>query len=127
MEEGRAIAGLSMGGFHTASISLYYPNTFDYTGLFSSALGVRPPGNDTSPPVYQDKDEKLKRQRDNGYKLYWMGMGVDDMEMIYKGNQDFRKKMDDIGMKYEYVETGGGHTWNNWRDDLSIFTQRLFK
>lgn len=125
-KEGRAIAGLSMGGFHTANISLYYPNTFDYIGLFSSALGVQPMGN-TSSPVYGNQDEKLKQQMKNGYKLYWMGMGVDDMPMIYNGNKDFRKKMDDIGMKYEYVETEGGHTWNNWRQYLSVFAQKLFK
>jgi len=125
-KEGRAIAGLSMGGFHTANISMYYPNTFDYIGLFSSALGVRPMGTSNS-PVYQNVDEKLKQQMDNGYKLYWMGMGVDDMPMIYNGNRDFRKKMDDMGMKYVYVETEGGHTWNNWRNYLSIFAQLLFK
>lgn len=126
-KEGRAIAGLSMGGFHTANISMYYPNTFDYIGLFSSALGVRPGGNNATSPVYQNQDEKLKGQMENGYKLYWMGMGVDDMPMIYDGNKDFRKKMDDIGMKYEYLETEGGHTWNNWRNYLSIFAQELFK
>jgi len=47
--------------------------------------------------------------------------------MIYNGNRDFRKKMDDMGMKYVYVETEGGHTWNNWRNYLSIFAQLLFK
>lgn len=125
-KEGRAIAGLSMGGFHTANISMYYPNTFDYIGLFSSALRVRPMGTANS-PVYQNVDEKLKRQMDNGYKLYWMGMGVDDMPMIYNGNRDFRKKMDDMGMKYVYLETEGGHTWNNWRNYLSVFAQQLFK
>lgn len=39
-KENRAIAGLSMGGFHTAYISMNYPNTFDYIGLFSAAVGV---------------------------------------------------------------------------------------
>ncbi len=122
----RAIAGLSMGGFHTANISMYYPNTFDYIGLFSSALGVRPMNNSPS-PVYQNTDEKLKQQMGNGYKLYWMGMGVDDMEMIYKGNEAFRNKMDDMGMKYTYLETEGGHTWNNWRHYLTEFAQLIFK
>ncbi len=124
---GRAIAGLSMGGFHTANISMYYPNTFDYVGLFSSALGVRPGGGQTSSPVYQNQDEKLKQQMENGYKLYWLGIGVDDMPMLIKGNADFRKKMDDMGMKYEYMETEGGHTWTNWRNYLSIFAQKIFK
>jgi enterochelin esterase family protein len=54
-------------------------------------------------PVYQNVDEKLKRQMDNGHKLYWIGMGVDDMPMIYNGNLEFRKKMDDMGMKLNPV------------------------
>ncbi len=124
-KEGRAIAGLSMGGFHTANIALNYPDTFDYIGLFSSALGVRPMGDNNS-TIYEDKDSKLKLQKENGYKLYWMAIGNADMEMILKGNADFRKKMDDIGMLYEYKETDGGHTWDNWRKYLSIFVQRLF-
>lgn len=125
-KEGRAIAGLSMGGFHTANISLNYPNTFDYVGLFSSALGVQPAGDSTS-EMYQHKDEKLKQQMENGYKLYWMAIGDGDMEMLLKGNAAFRKKMDAMGMQYEYLETGGGHTWDNWRSYLSIFAQKIFK
>lgn len=125
-KESRAIAGLSMGGFHTANIALNYPNTFDYIGLFSSALGVRPGGNANS-VMYQNIDEKLKQQGENGYKLYWMAIGEDDMPMILNGNKSFREKMDSLGMKYEYLETEGGHTWNNWRNYLSIFAQKLFK
>lgn len=40
----RAIAGLSMGGFHSANISLNYPDMFDYVGLFSAALNVQSAG-----------------------------------------------------------------------------------
>ena len=36
--EGRAVCGLSMGGGHTFAISLAYPTTFDYYGLFSAGL-----------------------------------------------------------------------------------------
>ncbi len=125
-KEGRAIAGLSMGGFHTAYISLNYPNTFDYIGLFSSALNVNPGGNNRSAPVYQNVDEKLKQQMNNGYKLYWIGVGTDDI-LVYQGIQSFRKNMDSIGMKYEYFETEGGHTWNNWRQYLQVFVQLIFK
>ena len=125
-KESRAIAGLSMGGFHTANISLNYPDTFDYVGLFSSALGA-PHSAEVTAPIYANQDEKLKEQMKNGYQLYWMAIGVDDFPVLIKGNADFRKKMDDLEMKYEYHETEGGHTWNNWRDYLSIFAQKLFK
>lgn len=125
-KEGRAIAGLSMGGFHTTNIALNYPNTFNYIGLFSSALGA-PRSTEVSSPIYEEQDEKLLSQMKNGYKLYWIAMGEDDFAMLLKGNEDFRKKMDNIGMKYKYVETKGGHTWNNWRNYLTEFVQLIFK
>ncbi len=125
-KEGRAIAGLSMGGFHTANISMHYPDKFDYVGLFSSALGVRPNGESTA-EVYQNQDQKLKQQMENGVELYWMAIGEDDMDMILRGNEALRKKMDDMGMEYTYKETTGGHTWDNWRAYLVEFTQLIFK
>lgn len=123
---GRAIAGLSMGGYHTCYISQNYPNTFDYMGLFSPALNNKPEDHPES-PAYQNLDAKLKKQKDNGYKLYWMAVGKDDFGILLAGIQDFRKKADAIGLKYEFTETEGGHTWANWRAYLTSFTQRLFQ
>lgn len=120
----RAIAGLSMGGFHTAFISRYYPNTFDYIGLFSPALNVKSE-QAAATPVYQDIDQKLQQQMRNGYKLYWIAIGKDDF--LYKNVEEYRKKLDGMGMKYEYMESSGGHTWTNWRDYLLVFAQKLFK
>nr|WP_319510071.1 alpha/beta hydrolase-fold protein [uncultured Draconibacterium sp.] len=118
----RAIAGLSMGGFHSFHISRYYPNTFDYVGLFSAALLPR---EDASGKVYSDIDGTLKTQMDNGYKLYWMGIGKTDF--LYDANKEIRAKFDDMGMKYTYMETDGGHIWRNWRIYLSDFVSLLFK
>ncbi len=118
----RAIAGLSMGGFHSFHISRFYPNTFDYVGLFSAALMPR---EDASGKVYSDIDGTLKTQMDNGYKLYWIGIGKDDF--LYEANTKFRKKLDDMGMKYTYMETDGGHIWRNWRIYLSEIAPLLFK
>lgn len=123
-KEGRAIAGLSMGGYHTAYISRYYPNTFDYMGLFSPALNNNP---DSSKTAYKDADENLLMQKNNGFKLYWIAVGKTDFPVLFTGVQEYRKKLDSIGMKYEYKETEGGHTWTNWRDYLQEFSQRLFK
>ena len=57
----RAIAGLSMGGYHTLHISRYHPNTFDYMGLFSAAIMPR---EDATGKVYSNFDETLKAQMD---------------------------------------------------------------
>ena len=118
----RAIAGLSMGGFHSYHISRYYPNMFDYVGLFSAALMPR---EDATGKVYKDIDGTLKKQMENGYKLYWIGIGKEDF--LYKANQEYRQKLDSMGMKYTYMETDGGHIWKNWRVYLSVYAPLLFK
>ncbi len=118
----RAIAGLSMGGFHSLHISRYYPNTFDYVGLFSAAIL---PNEQVQSKVYENIDETLKAQMDNGYKLYWIGIGKSDF--LYKNVTDYRAKLDAMGMKYTYVETEGGHVWTNWRVYISTFAPLLFK
>lgn len=118
----RAIAGLSMGGFHTMHISRYYPDTFDYMGLFSAALMPR---EDATGKVYSDIEGTLKKQMENGYKLYWIAIGKTDF--LYKANVEFREKLDQIGMKYNYVESEGGHIWKNWRVYLTQFVPRLFQ
>jgi enterochelin esterase family protein len=118
----RAVAGLSMGGFHSLHISRYYPNTFDYVGLFSPAIMPR---EEVKSKVYEDIDGTLKKQMDNGYKLYWIGIGKTDF--LYQNVVDYRKKLDDLGMQYKYRESEGGHIWKNWRIYLSEFVPQLFE
>lgn len=118
----RAIAGLSMGGFHTLHISRYHPNTFDYMGLFSAAIMPR---EDATGKVYSNFDQTLKAQMDNGYKLYWIAIGKTDF--LYKANQEYLEKLKGMNMPHEYVESEGGHIWRNWRVYLTQFAPRLFQ
>jgi len=124
-KESRAIAGLSMGGYHTNYISRYYPDTFDYMGLFSPALNNNPEDYPEA-SAYQNLDKNLKQQKENGYRLYWIGIGKNDFPILYNAVLQYKAKLDSIGMKYEYVETGGSHTWSEWRSYLTTFTQKLF-
>jgi len=118
----RAIAGLSMGGFHSLHISKEYPDKFDYVGLFSAAILPR---EDVKSPIYDNLDEKLKIQFSKPPKLYWIAIGTADF--LYKNNVDFRKKLDDNKYPYTYYETGEGHIWKNWRIYLTEFIPLLFK
>ncbi|MEA5128272.1 MAG: alpha/beta hydrolase-fold protein [Proteiniphilum sp.] len=120
-KEGRAIAGLSMGGFHTLHISRYYPDTFDYMGLFSAAIM---PNETVKSKVYENIDKTLAAQNSNGYALYWIAIGKEDF--LYQANIDFRKKLDEMDFPYIYRESEGGHTWRNWRIYLSEFLPMLF-
>ncbi len=118
----RAIAGLSMGGFHSLHISKYYPDMFDYVGLFSAAILPR---DEVHSPVYDDTEGKLKVQFEKNPALYWIAIGNTDF--LYENNAEFRRLLDKNGWPYTYYETGGGHIWRNWRIYLSEFVPLLFK
>ena len=119
---GRAIAGLSMGGFHSLHISKEYPDKFDYVGLFSSAIGV---SQQATSPVYQNFDEKLRGQFATPPKLYWVACGTTDF--LYQANIDYVKKLADNNYPHVYRESDGGHIWKNWRIYLTEFVQLIFK
>jgi enterochelin esterase family protein len=118
----RAIAGLSMGGFHSMHISKQYPDLFDYVGLFSAAIMPR---EGVTSEVYQNTDEKLKTLFAKKPKLYYIAIGKTDF--LIEANNDFRKKLDENHYPYSYYETDGGHIWRNWRIYLTEFAPLLFK
>ena len=119
----RAIAGLSMGGFHTLMISANYPTYFDYVGLFSA--GVDFSTVDLTIPVYADLDKKLDALNKTGFKLYWIGIGNEDF--LYDANRQLCRRMDVIKLKYTYHESSRGHLWCNWRQYLLMFAPQLLK
>lgn len=118
---GRAIAGLSMGGFHSFHISKEYPGTFGYVGLFSAAVRSL---EDSSNPIYSDSDAKLAAQFRDGVSLYYIAIGKDDF--LYEENRVLRSCLDSHGYPYEYHESSGGHIWRNWRIYLADFVQKIF-
>ena len=117
----RAIAGLSMGGFHTMQISKTYPEMFDYVGLFSAAIFRGKDGV----ALYEDLEAKLRRQFREGVALYWIAIGRDDF--LYDENVKYRELLNELELPYIYRESEGGHTWRNWRCYLTEFAQMLFK
>ncbi len=120
----RAIAGLSMGGFHSQVISANHPDWFKYVGLFSAAIvdGQRQKSN---LKMYGLFDVKLKKQFADKNLYYWMAIGRTDF--LYDMNKTYREGLDKMGYKYTYMETDGGHIWRNWRVYLTEFAQKLFK
>lgn len=121
-KQGRAIAGLSMGGYHALHISKQYPDMFNYVGLFSAAIM---PGKDVKSPIYDNMEGKLKIQFGKKPALYWIGIGNTDF--LYKDNEMYRKMLDEKGYKYTYYESSEGHIWKNWRIYLTEFVPLLFR
>ena len=124
-KQSRAICGLSMGGFHTLYITLNNPNLFNYSGMFSAAIGTGSEQTAAHKEIYEDVDGKLARYFAAKPALLWIGIGKTDF--LIQSNNEFRAKLDAAGYPYTYMETEGGHIWKNWRIYLTEFVPLLFK
>lgn len=118
----RAVAGLSMGGYHSLHIARNNPDLCDYIGLFSAKIH---PFDGTVSPVYDDFNGKLDGLFAARPALFWIGIGRTDF--LYDENKSFRSLLDASNYPYVYTETDGGHIWRNWRKYLSAFLPLLFK
>jgi enterochelin esterase family protein len=116
----RAIAGLSMGGYHTQKITNANTGKFKYIGVLSMGLYNRFGSYDKEQHIAQ-----LKSLNASNPRLYFIGCGKTDF--LYKGVTDLRALYDELGFKYTYRESEGGHSWNNWRLYLSEFAPQLFR
>lgn len=133
----RAIAGLSMGGFHTMHTAALLNQTFDYIGIFSGLfVPYMRKDRDTrssdvslwaesNKPTYSNTEQLLQEQFANPPQWYWIACGKEDF--LYDHNVEYRKYLDQKQYPYEYHESEGGHSWQNWMDYLNIFVKRLFK
>jgi enterochelin esterase-like enzyme len=119
----RAVAGLSMGGFHSLFISANHPDVFDYAGLFSPGINFKTVN--MTIPAYSNLETKLAVQMKKGFKLYWMAIGTTDA--LFEPLQEYKKTLDNLHFPYTYVQSTRGHIWSNWRSYLLQFTPLLFK
>lgn len=126
--ENRAMAGLSMGGIQTLNIAVEKPELFGYVGVFSSGWFAQ--SNRSFPGMNADDNyKKLAARKDfynKQFRLFYLTMG-DEEDIAYNNCKVMRQRFDEIGIKYEYFSTPGGHTWPVWRESLYRFAQRLFK
>ena len=121
--ENRAIAGLSMGGSQTQATAFRHPERFAYIGVWSS--GSRPEFNDEYQRLnaaFLDNPDKTNKQ----VKLLWIGVGKED-PLAYKSCQNLLELLKSHGIKSEYHESEGAHTWINWRHYLNDYAQLLFR
>jgi enterochelin esterase family protein len=109
----RAIGGLSMGASQSMSIGLHHLDQFAYIAAFSGT-GARAEWEKADPAMLNKK-----------LKVLWIGCGTEDPG--YRGV----KGMDDIltkrGVKHEFHQSGGGHSWPNWQQYLAIYAPKLFR
>ena len=107
----RAMAGLSMGGMQTHSISLSNPTTFAYVGIFS--------GGAFRPDELKDNADFKKTN-----KVIFMSCGGKEN----MGVDNAANALKEIGYNaHSYVSPETAHEWQTWRRSLYQFAQLIFK
>ena len=108
-----AVAGLSMGGRQSCMLSMRYPKTFGYVGLFSGVA------------VTDGNEAALDAVFAAHPKLYWIACGRADS--IMANSRKLYQWCEAKGYPVTLYESEGGHIWRNWRVYLTLFAQQLFK
>jgi enterochelin esterase family protein len=114
--EARAFAGLSMGGHHALTVALNHHDQFGWIGAFSSAT---PPAKTVAAGL--DNAEATNRD----LRLLWIACGKKDF--LLKRNNEFTALLKEKGIRFEFLETEGDHSWPVWRRYLVDFAPRLFR
>jgi enterochelin esterase-like enzyme len=113
--EHRALAGLSMGGGQSLNFGLAHIDTFAWIGGFSSAPNTKPPAD----LVVDPEAAKTK------LKLLWIACGnKDNLINISQGVHAYLKEK---GIAHVWHVDGHAHDPVEWRNNLYLFAQRIFR
>jgi enterochelin esterase-like enzyme len=121
--ENRAIAGLSMGAGQTLAVAPTHLDKFSYIGVWSG--GVNAAATDDflqRNTKFFESPEKTNKM----VKVLWVAAGSNDT-LAGPGTKHLAEILDAHGIKHEYHESEGGHTWINWRHYLNEYSQLLFQ
>lgn len=112
---GRAIAGLSMGGFESLDIGL---NSAGKGGMGSFAWV----GGFSAPAMSVERPEASGEQAQ--LRLLWISCGTEDP--FLEPNRKLIAELKAKGYAVKAVETPGAHIWPVWDRNLADFVQLLF-
>jgi enterochelin esterase family protein len=128
--QSRAIAGLSMGGGQTLGIAIPGLDRYAYLGVFSSGVfGITGRGPIPMPPGPGFEEQHARTLDDpalkKGLKLVWFATGKDDF--LIETSRATVAMLKKHGFDVAFKESGGAHTWTNWREYLNEFAPLLFR
>jgi S-formylglutathione hydrolase FrmB len=142
----RAMAGLSMGGMISASVTMANLDKFSYIGLFSggAAMGFGPRGPGKAAPgaapaaappaqfdiktIYNgamaDPAEFNRKAR-----VLFMSFGSEPPLENPEGLKKHQEQLIAAGItnSYVYISPGTSHEWQTWRRSLYVFAPLLFR
>ncbi|MGB9071576.1 MAG: alpha/beta hydrolase family protein [Terriglobales bacterium] len=127
--QGRAIAGLSMGGYGAMKFALKYPEEYSFAGSLSGALDA---ARDLADQVAEYHDQLIKvlgkgdnpaRGENDVFALLkktdpaqvpYLYLACGSADRFLRINREFVKELSAHKIAYEYHETSGGHDWPYW-------------
>jgi putative tributyrin esterase len=126
---GRAIAGLSMGGYGAVKFALKDPELFAFAGSLSGALNaprdlgtLRPDFRAKLFEVFGGESSRLRTANDvflmlnkssqTPYPYIYLACGTADF--LLETNRAFAQQLSSNHIAYEYHETPGDHAWEYW-------------
>ena len=132
--DGRALAGLSMGGGQSFFVGLGNKGRFGSVGIFSTGLfgGIASPGGAGAAPGEPFDAEKHvpgllsdARSFNEALRVLYISVGEQDprFEPTKKAVADLRSR----GLRVEFASFPGAHEWQVWRKSLRDFAQRIFR
>jgi enterochelin esterase-like enzyme len=141
----RAMAGLSMGGGQTATITMVNLDKFSYMGLFSggAATGFGGRGRGGAAPATAPAPTPAALDLKTIYsgamadpaefnrkvKVLFMSFGTEPPLENPEGLKKHQEQLIAAGIanSYVYLSPGTTHEWQTWRRSLYTFAQLLFK
>jgi putative tributyrin esterase len=148
---GRAVAGLSMGGYGAFKFALKYPGQFAFAGSMSGAFGVTryteketgkgapwetflklfgPIGSQTRKTNdLFDLIGEMPAARISSLPYFYFDCGSEDSSQIFNANRELDELMLQKKIPHEFRELPGNHSWAYWdqqvQEVLKIATQKM--
>jgi putative tributyrin esterase len=146
---GRAIAGLSMGGYGAIKFGLKSPQTFAFAASMSGAFGVTRFSEKDIPNNWRDSVklfgpagsetrkandlfeliQNLPAQRIQSLPYFYFDCGTEDSTLIFPYNRELSALMYEKKIQHEFRELPGDHSWAYWdrqvQEILRIAGQKL--
>lgn len=131
---GRAVAGLSMGGYGAIKFGLKSPQTFAFAASMSGAISItRVPDKDlgqlgplitkTFGPIGSDTRktndifdiiEGIQPARIGSLPYFYFDCGTEDIPVLFVSNRDLAKLMLEKKIPHEFRQLPGDHSWGYW-------------
>jgi putative tributyrin esterase len=135
--QGRAIAGLSMGGYGAMKLGLKYPRMFAAVASLSGALAAAQPSKEgIEDPVFRKllggifgPPDSPQRANEDPFQLVkrvsmievpQLYIAIGSSDFLLEENREFVKLLSNLKIPYEYREVPGKHEWPVWDRQIQV-------